>query len=921
MKKLTALLTFIILVFTVCSASADGIDAGSPLVQDIVAKQAVDATTLVVGQSYNVTYTITNNTGGSMPIDSIFLAPGSSFPTGSATKPIDNCSGHTLENKGICTWSIRLNPETTGSQTFNLHVNYGEGAYENIPLAEFTGTGINATVTDTEYTPLPTVTNVGISYPVVIQFQNHTGAPLDKLSYTESLPDGMNVKSFNCASPLPIAGTCSFQAQFTPSEESTYILSLTYMSGGITNHINEQTKAGDNAFTSTVTALPATIDVGSSYTVQYTLSNHSGKAATITSISSTSTKDFTPASAGSPANTCEGQTIQASQTCVWTGTLTPSEVSSYTVLPTITFANGATETLGATSASAQTTGVDHALTTALPGDMLIGGTYTTTYTITNNLNNPITLLPITNLNNDFKIAPSTTCKDTIEPTKSCQYSFTFKPTNTISYALQPEVNFHTQSGTHEQLILQGQHVAAKYPDVSIDYAGDNTTPTKDGSIVTAGKIYVLSYNINNNSAQKVTIVNESNLPSEGLNISNDCKNIEIAVGSSCEWKAEFTPQGTTSYDFNMSATTKTGHTILFPAVNNLTSSPIHLDIEPITALPSTIKSNSDVSFTYKLTNNDAAAITLTDISMNVDALGTLTNTSTDASCINNGTINSNAFCTLTLKYNPGDTSGTITFIPSLNLNNGAKKENLAQLTTQVTDNPYNISVVDDGGDSIPFSSSFEVSYQLSDAEDSDSNLTNVSVALPFILKQTTNTCSPINNNKCTFNGTVTIAPNTKPGNYNWQPNFSIKKTDNSQVTLKLPLLEKTITLGPVFTYTIITPIPTSISATNFKPILYSFLVKNDATAAASFDVKEDVDFPGDYCGSSDGGLRCFTKPTYKPAACNNNLTPGATCTVSLAITEGNNLKSQIGNWGTLDVQIESTDLPGFLLQSGYKVTQ
>lgn len=291
-------------------------------------------TTTYVGGSYNVTYTLTNNLPFNDKMKQISLrsVTGSGFSIQN-----DACSGQVItKNGGTCTFTVNLQPSGTGSVSAQPVMAYDVNIVPMNTLTSSTQPALTQIVSGVVTTPLPSSTVVNTGYPVVFTFSNSgTGAATpSSIQFTGSTADLTNVIN-NCNSPIQPNGNCTISGTFTPTNQLTNAIGVTYTYNGtqtVPLTTSTTTIVPNAAITGTITkSIGSPTSTQAVYPFILTFSNTGNVPITETSVPLTG-DDTAGVPLNSLVNGCVSTpTLQPSQSCTITGNYTPTSAGAHTL--------------------------------------------------------------------------------------------------------------------------------------------------------------------------------------------------------------------------------------------------------------------------------------------------------------------------------------------------------------------------------------------------------------------------------------------------------------------------------------------------------------------------------------------------------------------------------------------------------------
>lgn len=172
-----------------------------------------------VGNSYRVSYTLTNTLPKPVPLNITGNFNGSAF---SISSGCDTILAPKNQPNSSCLVHVQFRPNHSGERFFQLVMHYHHNVVP-LPALTTTVTGQGETTPIKGYVTqaLPAVAYTGIAYPVTFTYINTGSLPVTPTSVTVSSLSGFVVTGNTCVVPpnSPIAaytGTCTITGTFTP---------------------------------------------------------------------------------------------------------------------------------------------------------------------------------------------------------------------------------------------------------------------------------------------------------------------------------------------------------------------------------------------------------------------------------------------------------------------------------------------------------------------------------------------------------------------------------------------------------------------------------------------------------------------------------------------------------------------------------
>jgi hypothetical protein len=239
----------------------------------------------VVGSTYVVTYTLTNNVPFAMPVTVTHSDVGGNFT-------VANDCNRTLAAKGLpnnsCKFTVTLQPIGARKNSITPILAYGRN---RVPLPTLSSTSISnessGKISGHVTSPLHPVSYVGSNYTVTFQFVNNGTATV---TATQVNVTGFTASINTCTGQLnPGGAPCTVSGTFTPATEGFATLGVTYVySGGsipLTTTTDVRSSSGCHDISAqAVLPLPTSTFIYADNVVKYTFTNHCSTAETISGI-------------------------------------------------------------------------------------------------------------------------------------------------------------------------------------------------------------------------------------------------------------------------------------------------------------------------------------------------------------------------------------------------------------------------------------------------------------------------------------------------------------------------------------------------------------------------------------------------------------------------------------------------------------
>ncbi|MEO8402125.1 MAG: thaumatin family protein [Gammaproteobacteria bacterium] len=300
-----------------------------------------------VGNSYVVSYTLTNNVPAALP-----LTIGKSY-AGNILAVEDTCN-KTIPANGTCMIHVGLQPAQVGPHSAKVTIEYG---HTRVSLPGLTTNAISAKTTEKidgfVTQPLPPQVEIGTSYPVIFSFINDGNVSVTTTSVTAS---GFTPTLNTCAVTIPANSSCTVQGMFVPTVVGHATLGVTYRYnfGGIkavtlltTTHVYRGTGACSHVTGLTVFALPETTYLYSDNVVKFTFTNHCdalpanlGAVSLVAKLNGVAVNYLTKGSISGVNDTCSGATLAPNASCSVYASLIPTSPGSLSVEANLPYHQG-----------------------------------------------------------------------------------------------------------------------------------------------------------------------------------------------------------------------------------------------------------------------------------------------------------------------------------------------------------------------------------------------------------------------------------------------------------------------------------------------------------------------------------------------------------------------------------------------------
>lgn len=308
----------------------------------------------IIGNSYSVTYTFTNNLPRPVPFDVSSAFDGGSFSVSHGCKT--TLAGKNQPNSS-CVLHLQFQPSSPGLNTAKLAMLYHNNV---VPLPTLSSTSSETVGAIKGYvsTPLPGVTYTGVTYPVQFTYVNHGTVPV---TATAVVPSGFNPNPANgCTGPIPVGGLCTVTGTFTPASLGQTALGVTYYynDGSISRSVPLVTqtvvKNGSGCHQingAAVLPLPDKTYIYADNVVKYEFTNYCPSTETLGTVAlvSDGTATLTKGS-----DTCSGATLTQNTSCsVYVSVVPTVTAADLTVSASVSYQGGTLSASAHTSEEVQ----------------------------------------------------------------------------------------------------------------------------------------------------------------------------------------------------------------------------------------------------------------------------------------------------------------------------------------------------------------------------------------------------------------------------------------------------------------------------------------------------------------------------------------------------------------------------------------
>lgn len=344
---------FLVLAWFLCHLMAFTVYAGTnPIAWSLSPSSGFPAQT-VVGSTYAVTYTLTNNVPYATPLTVMHAYTGGTYT-------IANDCNKTLAARGqansSCKVTISLQPLGARQNNITLTMAYGKN---RVPLPTLSSTSVGNTVgsqiSGHVTSPLNPVSYIGSSYTVTFKFVNNGTTAVTASQVNVS---GFTATSNTCTSQLNPGGVpCEVSGTFAPVTEGFQTLGVTYVySGGsvpLTTTTDVRTSGTcHDVSVQAVLPLPNNSIVYADNVVKYTFTNNCSTPEALSAVNVT---------ADGPA-TLTTSTSSSFTTCLSSGTTLSANGGTCSVLVSVV-PTAANSDLSITADASYNNGSTHANTT------------------------------------------------------------------------------------------------------------------------------------------------------------------------------------------------------------------------------------------------------------------------------------------------------------------------------------------------------------------------------------------------------------------------------------------------------------------------------------------------------------------------------------------------------------------------------
>ena len=607
--------------------------------------------TVYVGKSYPVVFTVTNLSSS----DNYTGATITSDVTGSGTFTEDTSS---YANK--CTTTLTAGSacvlkgtfvaaDTIPGQLIKATYSYDQGNDVESSTTAVTPVAAVTAATITTSTDLPATVYVGKSYPVVFTVtnlsssDNYTGATITSdVTGSGTFTEDTSSYANKCTTTLTAGSACVLKGTFVAADTIPGQLIKATYSYDQGNDVESSTTAVTPvaavtaATITTSTDLPATVYVGKSYPVVFTVTNSSSSdnytGATITSDvtgSGTFTEDTS-----SYANKCT-TTLTAGSACVLKGTFVAADTAAGQLIKaTYSYdqGNDVESSTTAVTPVAAVTAATIATSTDLPATVYVGKSYPVVFTVTNSSSSDnYTGATITsNVTGSGTFTEDTSsyankCTTTLTAGSTCVLKGTFVAADTAAGQLIKATYSYDQGNDVES------STTAVTPVAAVTAATIDTSTDLPGTVY-VGKNYPVVFTVTNSSSDNYTgatitsdVTGSGTFTEDTSSYANKCTTT-LTAGSACVLKGTFVAadiipgqliKATYSYDQGNDVESST--TAVTPVAVTAAT------IDTSTDLPATVYAGQSYPVVFTVTNlSSSDNYTGATITSNVTGSGTFT---------------------------------------------------------------------------------------------------------------------------------------------------------------------------------------------------------------------------------------------------------------------------------------------------------
>ena len=507
--------------------------------------------TIVVGRSYPVVVTFTNNSVGNM--QSIDL--GTSLPENMHATESD-CKNEVAKGN-YCTWTGNFIPPNPGSYSFQLSYNSDGATQHNTQQAEAVKTGFTITRENPSYSGLL----VGASYKIAYKLTNDT----DKEATVTSInaqgaygfkpwDQGTGDSQDSCTGKALQAGAnCVWGGTLQPGAAGVYTIKpeLRLRNTIIDEPLPFQRyTAGATFITSMIVdgeGLPANTQRLGSYSTTYRITNTTKQKIELNNIQRMGVDFFYD-----PASTCKaGMSLVPEEDagrsdCLLKIDFSPNAIQQYILSPVIYVREPSSDQLLAQALQQQSsTALNPDIKVAyasLPIRFIKGAVQHSIVNVTNRSSKAVTVKDIINIPSNMSNI-NNQCQDkTLEPNKSCYWEADYTPTavGAVNFAMGVQL-------TDGNTVYATPFTATVLDNTSnaFNVFRNHSFPV---ALMTIGKTYtnIMQYTLINKTGAQLNINSFSLLPEKpnGMEIDDsNCTNTPISVNGHCVVKiTSYTPE-------------------------------------------------------------------------------------------------------------------------------------------------------------------------------------------------------------------------------------------------------------------------------------------------------------------------------------------------------------------------------------------
>ncbi|CAM2961714.1 thaumatin family protein [Legionella worsleiensis] len=308
----------------------------------------------VVGNSYSLTFTFTNNLPRPVPFDVSSAFDGGSF---AITHGCNKTLAGRNQPDSSCLVHLQFQPSSPGRNTARLSMRYHNNVVP-LPTLFSTSAETSGAIKGFVNIPLPAVTYTGVTYPVEFTYVNHGTVPV---TATAVVPSGFTPNpAGGCTAAIPVGGQCTVSGTFSPVSlgQTSLGVTYTYTQGGssisvplVTQTIVKNGAGCHQINGMAVLPLPDKTYIYADNVVKYEFTNHCPSTETLgqVALASDGTATLTKGT-----DTCSGASLAQSQSCsVFVSVVPTVTTADLTVSATLPYLGGSLSASAHTSEEVQ----------------------------------------------------------------------------------------------------------------------------------------------------------------------------------------------------------------------------------------------------------------------------------------------------------------------------------------------------------------------------------------------------------------------------------------------------------------------------------------------------------------------------------------------------------------------------------------